>query len=87
MPNVSSVPVDSQRELKAYVAVMGGEYRAFLFDGGVTVTITVGTETFRATHEWGDDEARLIKNATRFLNGLPWPGEDDPRVIHEGASL
>lgn len=67
-----------------YAAALGVEWRHHTFDGGQTVTLTYQGFTWRGSYNWGDD-ATFLTNAQHFLDGLPWPTSDDPRVATEGT--
>lgn len=66
---------------------LGVTVETFQFDGGVTVRMTHPSEdrAFSLTREWGDSIAAFEARIQKWLNTLPWPTEDDPRVQHEGA--
>jgi len=68
-------------QLNDYADLLGVSWAINLFDGGQTVLVG----TVRFTCEWGDDERAWLNRIQRHLNGLPWPTEDDPRVIMEGT--
>lgn len=70
---------------KDYADLLGVTYEMSLFDGGQTYRLAHATGKLTVTYYWGDDEARLDRTITRWLNSLPWPTEDDPRVVEEGV--
>jgi hypothetical protein len=71
-------------ELLQEAKAVGCEPRLSTFDGGQTLSMThtASGVTWRGSFMWGD-ERRFIHRARKWLNTLPWPREDDPRV--EGA--
>jgi hypothetical protein len=38
-------------------------------------------------YEFDDPQGRIDNDILRWLNSLPWPTEDDPRVQEEGVTL
>lgn len=71
-------------QLRRYAAVVGASFETFQFDGGLTIAMTHGGNGFRDSEDWGGID-RLYRSATKWLNNLPWPTEDDPRVENTGA--
>lgn len=59
-----------------------------LFDGGTTYALSAPNgKRIRLTYYWGDDEARFDRSITEWLDAVPWPTEDDPRVAQQGVYL
>lgn len=73
-----------------YARALGLTVETFQFDGGQTVTLTVpgtcGPLVWRGSFEWGDED-RFNRTVRTYLDSLPWPTEDDPRVATEGTYL
>jgi len=76
------------KEAIEYAQFLGCTVAQSQFDGGQSVAVSYGSGavmvTWRGSYEWGDD-AQFARRLARWLNGLPWPTEDDPRVEHEGV--
>lgn len=78
-------------QLQAYATMLDAEFELRVFDGGqrIRMSAIVDGKALEASYYlyWGDDEARWLRLAERFLDGLPWPTEEDPRVQNEGVTL
>jgi hypothetical protein len=66
--------------------MLGCTVVARAFDDGMSVAIFHGPSGtgFRRFVLW-DEQPRTMKRLQTWLNTLPWPTDDDPRVIHTGA--
>lgn len=71
------------KTLTEYIEALGGTVVTFTFDCGQQWSIKVGIARLTDAFECGD-EARFEQRVRRWLDGLPWPREDDPRVREEG---
>lgn len=67
------------KQLREYISALGGTVDVFTFDCGQRWRIKVGLVTWSNSFECGD-EVRFALAVQRWLDGLPWPREDDPRV-------
>jgi hypothetical protein len=81
---------------RQYAEDLGVEVTTSLFDGGQTYTLRVvrgdqpgynGPYSIRLTYYWGDNVGRFNRAVKAWLDDVPWPTEDDPRVTEEGVTL
>lgn len=71
------------RRLIEYAKLLGCAVVLNTHDSGQTLRITRGPgELFQGSYQWGEEPA-FFERVQTFLDGLSWPTEDDPRVIHE----
>jgi hypothetical protein len=77
--------------VRTYAAQLGVDVEVNTHDSGQTWTLEVlrgeasgytGPFTIRASYEWGEED-RHFARLNEWLNGVPWPSEDDPRVAGE----
>jgi hypothetical protein len=66
------------RDILAVIAALGGTVDRFQFDCGERWSITIGSATWTGSYECGD-EVRFRAKVRFWLDGIPWPREDDPR--------
>lgn len=64
-----------------YILAMGLSPTWHQFDGGRNLIITGlnGRPVWRGSYEWGE-ELLFERRVRSYLDRLPWPGDDDPRV-------
>lgn len=79
------------RHNRLYAKALGCIVNVNSFDGGMRVVIhhrsSSGVVTWAGSFEWGD-EGRFNDRIRDWLDSLPWPHDDDPRVaIAEGSPV
>lgn len=81
---------------RQYAADLGVVIDRRQFDDGETFYLRVkrgdlpgynGPYTTRLTFRYGDNEALFEHIVKQWLDTVPWPTEDDPRVVEKGVNL
>lgn len=70
--------------IKDYCLAMNVAYMVNQFDGGQTWTFSRDGVTWSGSFDWGGEDA-FFAAVTKWLDSLPWPTEDDPRVQMQGT--
>jgi hypothetical protein len=78
--------VPDYKSVKEYTLAMNVAVMVNQHDGGQTWTLSRLSDgaRLRLSFDWGDED-RHYADITRWLDTLPWPGEDDPRVNMQGT--